>query len=157
MVKKLLPLILLLLAPALLLADGLSAPSFSLAPTKKLARLDDSEMAALRASLQAKLIELHKAASFPGATIGFVLPDWRSGSVSVGLADVENKIALKPTDRMLAGSIGKTYVSAVMLHKIAVAVQFNTDDGRALKKGLRAYIADAMRIIVAEIEKKKAA
>jgi len=41
--------------------------------------------------------------------------------------------------------------------KIAVAIQFNTDAGRALKKSGRAYIADAMRIIVAELEKKKAA
>jgi D-alanyl-D-alanine carboxypeptidase len=43
------------------------------------------------------------------------------------------------------------------LYRIAVAVQFNTDASRTLKKGPRAYIADAMRIIVAEIEKKKAA
>ena len=42
-------------------------------------------------------------------------------------------------------------------NKIAVAVQFNTDDARAMKKGLRSYIADAMRIILGEIEKKKAA
>jgi D-alanyl-D-alanine carboxypeptidase len=42
-------------------------------------------------------------------------------------------------------------------NRIAVAVQFNTDDARAIKKGLRAYIADAMRIIIAGIEKKKAA
>lgn len=41
--------------------------------------------------------------------------------------------------------------------RIAVAVQFNTDAGSALKKGQRAYIADAMRIIVGELEKKKAA
>ncbi len=42
-------------------------------------------------------------------------------------------------------------------HRVAVAVQFNTDASRTLKKGPRAYIADAMRTIVAEIEKKKAA
>ncbi|MFY9572299.1 MAG: serine hydrolase domain-containing protein, partial [Blastocatellia bacterium] len=42
-------------------------------------------------------------------------------------------------------------------HKIAVAVQFNTDAGRTLKKGPRAYIADAMRFIIGELEKKKAA
>ncbi|MEK6405685.1 MAG: serine hydrolase domain-containing protein [Acidobacteriota bacterium] len=41
--------------------------------------------------------------------------------------------------------------------KIAIAVQFNTDAGRALKKGPRDYIADAMRIIIGELEKKKAA
>jgi D-alanyl-D-alanine carboxypeptidase len=42
-------------------------------------------------------------------------------------------------------------------NRIAVAVQFNTDDARAIKKGLRAYIADAMRIIIERLEKKKAA
>ena len=41
--------------------------------------------------------------------------------------------------------------------KIAVAIQFNTDDARAINKGLRAYIGDAMRILIGEIEKKKAA
>ncbi|MEK6323906.1 MAG: serine hydrolase domain-containing protein [Acidobacteriota bacterium] len=272
--KKMLPLILLLLAPVLLVADSTSAPNSS--STRNKDRGNDGEMPALRAALQVKLTALHAAGSFPGATLGFVLPDGRSGSVSVGLADVDNKIALRPTDRMLAGSIGKTYVAAVMLQlvqegkvnldakierwfgsdawfprlpnakditlrmlmnhssgipehvlnkdfiaamrkdpdrvwkpdeliayimdakplfaagqgwsyadtnyewgvsyghggwfpgyrsemeyfpqrSIAVAVQFNTDAGRALKQGTRAYIADAMRIIIGELEKKRAA
>jgi D-alanyl-D-alanine carboxypeptidase len=38
-------------------------------------------------------------------------------------------------------------------HKIAVAVQFNTDATGTLKKGMRAYIADAMRIILGGIQK----
>lgn len=76
---------------------------------------EDKEVTRLRRLLQTKLDELHAGAEFPGATVGFVLPDGRSASVSSGLADVENKIALKPQDRMLAGSIGKTYVAAVVL------------------------------------------
>ena len=99
-------------APAILSSSNLRAPDSGSAQQSSV------DLSALRASLQAKLTELHKAASFPGATIGFVLPDGRSGSVSAGLADVENKITLKPTDRMLAGSIGKTYVSAVMLQAV---------------------------------------
>ena len=79
---------------------------------------DSEDLSALRERLKAKLEESHQAASFPGATVGFVLPDGRSGSVSVGLADVEKKTLLKPSDRMLAGSIGKTYVSAVMLQLV---------------------------------------
>lgn len=113
MLKKLPSVIALILATSL---HSLSVPQRPLrlmpsAPT-------DTEVAALLTSLQLKLNELHKSASFPGATIGFVLPDGRSGSVSVGLADVENKTPLKPTDRMLAGSIGKTYVSAVTLQAV---------------------------------------
>src|SRR5262249_51264185 len=79
---------------------------------------DGSDLSALCERIKANLEESHLAASFPGATVGFVLADGRSGSVSVGLADVEKKILLKPSDRMLAGSIGKTYVSAVMLQLV---------------------------------------
>ena len=114
--KKLLPLILLLLTPGLLIAARPNASNPSSARSKE--RTSDSEISALRASLQKKLDSLHAAGSFPGGTIGFVLPDGRSSSVSTGMADVENKVALKPSDRMLAGSIGKTYVSTVMLQLV---------------------------------------
>jgi len=113
--KKLLPLILLLLAPCLLIAAG---PIASTSSTASKDGTTDAPMAALRASLQSKLDALHAAGSFPGVTIGFVLPDGRSSSVSTGVADVESKVPLKPSDRMLAGSIGKTYVSAVMLQLV---------------------------------------
>src|SRR5215470_257574 len=79
---------------------------------------ESADLSTLGERLKAKLAESHQAATFPGATLGFVLPDGRSGSVSVGLADVEQKAVLKPSDRMLAGSIGKTYVSAVMLQLV---------------------------------------
>ena len=52
-------------------------------------------------------------------TAGFVLPDGRSGAVAVGLADLEKKTPMRPSDRMLAGSIGKTYFSAVALQLVA--------------------------------------
>ncbi len=123
MLKKPLIIILLILTPALLAAKSAGGSnrhsvSVPLRPLRLRIPVDDPETAALRASLQAKLNELHQAASFPGATLGFVLPDGRSGSVSVGLADVEKGIPLKPTDLMLAGSIGKTYVSAVTLQAV---------------------------------------
>ena len=130
MLKRLPSIFLLLLAPSLLIAEGAGESSVhSLRVPQRPLRLrslvagyndkaSDAVISVLRASLQAKLNELHQAASFPGATIGFVLPDGRSGSVSAGLADVENKIPLKPTDRMLAGSIGKTYVAAVILQAV---------------------------------------
>lgn len=113
MSKILLPIYLILLTPSLLAGDSAGPPVLLFANARD--RTADVELSPLRASLQAKLNELHKAASFPGATIGFVLPDGRSGSVSTGIADVEGHLALKSADRMLAGSIGKTYVSAVML------------------------------------------
>ena len=94
------------------------APPFSSKALPSKAGKREVDLSALRALVEANLRSLHQASTFPGATVGFVLPDGRSGSVSVGLADVENKIALKPADRMLAGSIGKTYVSAAMLQLV---------------------------------------
>ena len=111
MFKKLLPILLLFLVTSPFAAHGIGGLNL-------IAQSKDPAVLTLTASLQAKFNELHKTASFPGATIGFVLPDGRSGSVSVGLADTENKIALKPADRMLAGSIGKTYVSVITLQAV---------------------------------------
>jgi len=111
MFKKLLPILLLFLVTSPFAAHGIGGLNL-------IAQSKDPAVLTLTASLQAKFNELHKTASFPGATIGFVLPDGRSGSVSVGLADTENRIALKPADRMLAGSIGKTYVSAITLQAV---------------------------------------
>ncbi len=81
----------------------------------------------LRQQIEAKLNELKAAAEYPGVTVGFVLPDGRAGSVSVGYADLESKTLLKATDRMLAGSIGKTYVAAVVLQLVQEG-KLNLDD-----------------------------
>jgi D-alanyl-D-alanine carboxypeptidase len=86
-----------------------------------------AELNRLSTAVEAKLNELHKAAEFPGATVGFVLPDGRSSSVSVGLADLERKTPLAPKDRMLAGSIGKTFAAAVTLQLVAEG-KLNLDD-----------------------------
>jgi hypothetical protein len=44
------------------------------------------------------------------------------------------------------------YLSAVAYfpdtHKVAIAVQFNTDVGGALKNGLAAYVADVARVVL---------
>ncbi len=86
-----------------------------------------AQLKRIRESAQAKLDQLHAAAKFPGATIGFVLPDGRSGSVSTGVSDLATKRPLVPTDLMLAGSIGKTFVAAVMI-QLAQEGKINLDD-----------------------------
>ena len=73
---------------------------------------------ALRQQLQAKFDELHKAGSFPGGTAGFVLADGTSFGLATGLSDRAAGTTMKPTDRLLAGSVGKTYVSAVALQLV---------------------------------------
>ncbi|WP_405236560.1 serine hydrolase domain-containing protein [Lentisalinibacter orientalis] len=67
------------------------------------------------AAFQDALEALHAEHGFPGATAACILPD---GSVSVaatGLADVDAGRPMRPDDRMLAASIGKTFTGAMAL------------------------------------------
>ncbi len=73
---------------------------------------------ALRDALQAKFAELHKAGTFPGGTAGFALADGSTFGLAVGVSDRATGAAMKPTDRLLLGSVGKTYVSAVTLQLV---------------------------------------
>ncbi len=72
----------------------------------------------LRSALQLKLDEWHKSGSFPGATLGVVLSNGDSIGLAVGFSDREKKTAMKPNDRMLAGSVGKTFAAATALQLI---------------------------------------
>jgi CubicO group peptidase (beta-lactamase class C family) len=72
-----------------------------------------AEVQKFRERVQAKLDDLREKAEFPGVSVGFVLADGRSAGVASGFADLENKTPLTPGDRLLAGSIGKTFVAAV--------------------------------------------
>src|SRR5918999_90995 len=72
----------------------------------------------LKTALQLKLDEWHKAGSFPGATLGVVLANGESFGLAVGFSDRETKTAMKPTDRMLAGSVGKTFAAATALQLV---------------------------------------
>lgn len=54
-----------------------------------------------------------------GMTCAFVLPDGRTGSLAFGPADREKKTMMKPSGRMLAGSIGKTFFAALALRLAA--------------------------------------
>ena len=83
--------------------------------------------AALKTELQKKLDEWHKAGSFPGATLGVVLANGESFGLAVGLSDRETKTPMRPTDRMLAGSVGKTFAAATALQLIKEG-KINLDD-----------------------------
>lgn len=64
---------------------------------------------------QARLDVLQKEANFPGATAAFMLANGQTRGFATGYADKENKIAMTPNTKMLSGSIGKTFVAAVVL------------------------------------------
>ncbi len=64
---------------------------------------------------QAELDSAREKLGFPGATAAFVLPDGTVGVAASGLADVESAAPMTPQSRMLAASIGKSFVAATAL------------------------------------------
>ena len=81
----------------------------------------------LKKELQMKLDEWHKAGKFPGATLGVVLADGESFGHAVGYSDRDAKSPMKPDDRMLAGSVGKTFAAATALQLVKEG-KINLDD-----------------------------
>lgn len=72
----------------------------------------------VRQAVQAKLDSLYATGTFPGATVGVALPDGSVLGFAVGQADTAADVPMRPGDRMLAGSVGKTYVAAVALQLV---------------------------------------
>lgn len=73
----------------------------------------------LKAELQSKLDEWHKAGKFPGATLGVVMANGESFGLAVGYSDRDAKTPMKAEDRMLAGSTGKTFAGALAFQLVA--------------------------------------
>ena len=118
-----------------LAAFGALAASVTL-PTHRSARTDSfaaqrsgelQRSADLQKQLQSRLNEFQSANGFPGATMAVVLPDGTEFSAAAGLADIEKNIAMRPGNRMLAGSIGKTFFATIFLRMIS-AGQMHLDD-----------------------------
>jgi len=81
----------------------------------------ESEVAAvteIEKIFQQRLDELREELGFIGATAAFALPDGSGGSVATGYADPEHDIAMTPSHRMPAGSIGKTIAAATALSMV---------------------------------------
>jgi len=72
----------------------------------------------LKPRLQAVLDAAAAGAKRIGVSAGLVLADGTTIGLTAGLADREASIPLKPSDRLLMGSVGKTYVAAVALQLI---------------------------------------
>ena len=83
-----------------------------LAASSAFAQIDLSQ------KLQTQLDEWHKNGKFAGATLGVCLADGNCFSLATGFSDLETKQKMKPSDLMLAGSVGKTYAAAVALQLV---------------------------------------
>ncbi len=69
--------------------------------------------------LQNYLDSWHQSASFAGVTLGVVLKDGKVLSLATGYSDRDAKTPMQPHDRLLAGSVGKTFAAAVALQLIS--------------------------------------
>lgn len=96
-------------------------------PAQEPKNTTEAQLKTIRDQVQVKLDQFRLAKGFPGGTIGFVLPDGRSASVSTGVSDLATQRPLTPADLLLAGSIGKTFVAATML-QLAAEGKVNLDD-----------------------------
>jgi D-alanyl-D-alanine carboxypeptidase len=74
-----------------------------------------ADTAALSAELSATLEAFRDPHGFPGATAAVVLPDGTVATAATGLADREAGRPMTPGTKMLAASIGKTFVGATVL------------------------------------------
>ena len=74
---------------------------------------------AIRANLQRALDSLRTVGKFPGATLGVALANGRTLSLATGESDTTRHIPMRPGDRMLQGSVGKTYVAAVAMQLVS--------------------------------------
>jgi len=74
---------------------------------------------ALRQHLQETLDAFHAAGQFPGATAAIVLADGTTVALATGISDKSLSRPMRPDDRMPAGSVGKTFVSALALQLVA--------------------------------------
>lgn len=74
--------------------------------------------AGLRNRIQKYIDAWHKDGKFPGATVGVGLAYGTSFGLATGHSDINAKTPMKPTDRMLAGSTGKTFAAAVALQLV---------------------------------------
>ena len=75
--------------------------------------------APLRAALQSRLDSLVAASRFPGVVVGVSLADGSTGALAAGMADTAAHQPMRPEARLLLGSVGKTFFSAVALQLVA--------------------------------------
>ena len=69
----------------------------------------------LQDHVQTLLDDFRTKYGLPGATVAYALPDGTVQIVATGFADLEGKVAMTHETRMLAASIGKSFVAATIL------------------------------------------
>lgn len=78
----------------------------------------DPRLDSTRAAAQRLLDSLLAATGAPGATLGLALPDGRVLALASGMSDTSTRRPMSTDDRLLQGSVGKTYVAAVAMQLV---------------------------------------
>jgi len=55
---------------------------------------------------------------YPGIAFAYCLPDGRCESLAAGYSDLKHRVRMRGDDRFLAGSVGKTFVAAIMMQLV---------------------------------------
>ncbi|ESA35295.1 beta-lactamase [Leptolyngbya sp. Heron Island J] len=69
----------------------------------------------LTQAVQSALDDAQQQYGFPGATAAYALPDGTVGMAATGVADIEAGTPMTVRSRMLAASIGKTFVGVTAI------------------------------------------
>lgn len=77
-----------------------------------LGELETAPVSELEQNFQRALDLMRETYGIPGATAAYVLRDGRNGGGATGMADLEDGTPMTEGSRMLAASIGKTFVGA---------------------------------------------
>ena len=87
------------------------------------------------AALQTAIDSVANNTLIPGLTVGVALPDGRTVALAAGFSDTVARLPMRPEDRMLEGSVGKTYFGAVALQLVGEGVL-------GLDEPLESYLGD---------------
>jgi len=79
-------------------------------PARRQADLEDA--------LQGRLNELYAASGVPGVTVGVVTANGTVFGLAAGMSDTLLRAPMVASDRLLQGSVGKTYVAAVAMQLV---------------------------------------
>ncbi len=102
-------------------ACGAGRPSSTAGVPAPMSERDAMQAApsAVVARLQATIDSVRAAQRWPGVSAALVLPDGSVAAAAAGFADTVRKTPLTVNDRLLQGSVGKTYVAAVAMQLVA--------------------------------------
>lgn len=108
---------------------------------------------AFQNNLKKQLDSIVTVSNYPGAVFSYVLPKHDVVSIASGYADVENQVLMTTDHKLLSGSTGKTFVSAIIM-KLVETGKLKLDDPMSQWLGDNAWfdsIPNAKKITIRQL------